>query len=521
MKKLSIPIHPILFAISPVLALYAFNVSEVSPSEIVAPILISLGATALLLVLSWVVFKRLTKPAIAITVFLALFFSYGHALTILVGSTLEGRVWILLAVVWLALLAWGIYSLAKTRRDLSKASGVLNVVGLALIFIPMVTIVAHETGATANPHETGIGAGAQTLEGGNATALPDVYYIVPDRYASEDILDEFYSFDNSEFIDYLKDTGFHVQPDAFSNYPRTPSSLASSLNMSYVNYLTEVVPDDSMDLRPFYSMIEDNYVCSLLKSQGYTYVHIGPWWEGTRENRFADVSFSYCQLPEFSMLTLKTTLAYPFCAKAGLLDDERARHRNCAVYAFEKLAEIPEMEEPTFTFAHILLPHPPFVFDEDGGYVTAQEENERSREENYLSQLRYANSQFKALIDSILSQSEVPPIIIIQADEGPLPQGDLRWRAQGNALHIKYDEATDDQIRQKMGILNAYYLPNVDIPASCEPVSPVNTFRLVFNLFFDADLEILPDRYYAYAEGYPYRFFEVTDVVVPDTHQQP
>ena len=47
-----------------------------------------------------------------------------------------------------------------------------------------------------------------------------------------------------------------------------------------------------------------------------------------------------------------------------------------------------------------------------------------------------------------------------------------------------------------------------------DSISPVNTFRLVFNYYFDTNYELLNDLSY-YITGYkePYKFTDVTDRV--------
>lgn len=86
--------------------------------------------------------------------------------------------------------------------------------------------------------------------------------------------------------------------------------------------------------------------------------------------------------------------------------------------------------------------------------------------------------------------------------------------------YVGFEEATEVELRVKYGILNAYYLPNVDkdaLNSSLYPsITPVNSFRLVFNLYFDADYELLPDKSYAPYKDYNYKFFEVTDEVQYD-----
>jgi hypothetical protein len=65
-----------------------------------------------------------------------------------------------------------------------------------------------------------------------------------------------------------------------------------------------------------------------------------------------------------------------------------------------------------------------------------------------------------------------------------------------------------------MGILNAYYLPNFDKKLLYPSITPVNSFRLVFNSYFDGTFELLPDENYAFVdESRIYSFFNVTDKV--------
>ena len=95
---------------------------------------------------------------------------------------------------------------------------------------------------------------------------------------------------------------------------------------------------------------------------------------------------------------------------------------------------------------------------------------------------------------------------MLQSDEGPFPPGtDYPWFA--------WEEATPEQLREKTRVLNAYCFPGVDTSVLYPSISPVNSFRVLFNLYFGADFEHLPDRNYGFCKGRPYDFFEITDVV--------
>lgn len=512
MKK-PLALHPILFAIFFVLALYSYNVAEVSPSEIALPIAIVLGCTLLLLLLSWLLLKDAPKAGVVISIFVVLFFSYGY---VAVGIENWGVTYKALWPIWVLIVVLSMYLVIRTRRDLRKLTTILNVIAITLVIIPTVNIAIQETKAASLDTNPGGNVGTYVTDLEETDALPDIYYIDLDRYASESTLKEFYSYDNSEFLDYLSSKGFYIASESKANYLKTHLSLASSLNMKYVNYLSEIVGEDSSDLDPFYEMLQDYEVWRFLKSKGYKYIHLGSWWEPTRKNEYADVNFNYWEVPQFSMTLFKTTMFYaialenerlPNWLRAPFIKEYRKAHWERILYQFDKLSEIPNMKEPTFVFAHLLVPHDPYIFDREGTYLTLEDEKKRSRIVNYVDQLIFTNSKVKALVDELLSNSEVPPIIILQSDEGPHPE-----RYALDETNFKWEEATEAELREKMGILSAYYLPNVDNSVLYPSITPVNSFRLVFNLYFDTNFELLPDRVYAFhSNRYQYKLFDVTD----------
>jgi len=160
-----------------------------------------------------------------------------------------------------------------------------------------------------------------------------------------------------------------------------------------------------------------------------------------------------------------------------------------------------------YNFAHMLIPHDPYVFDRDGNYLTATQSGKRTPEVNFVDHVVFANKQAEALIDQLLSASEIAPIIILQADEGPhIPRGTDR--------SSKWNAASEEELLAvKARILNAYYLPGVKKDALYQSISPVNSFRVLFNLYFNTNLELLPDKVYGHEQDRPYAFCDITDKV--------
>lgn len=311
----------------------------------------------------------------------------------------------------------------------------------------------------------------------------DIVYVIPDRYAGAATLRR-YGFDNSEFLDSLRDRGFYVAGLTLGNYQKTAHSMAASLGMRYLDPLARsgLEPDD---WGPLFREIRGSRVATFLEGRGYEYVHLGSWWSPTAEDPEADRNVRFAIPPGLPL-------------EQGL--------RVATLRQFEDIARAAARPGPQFVLAHVLLPHPPYVFDRYGGPYTERERTGVSRDEQYLEQLRFTNVLLLQLVDRLLGGPEAEdPIVILQSDEGPHPlpyEYDRFWNWFG---------ATDAQLREKFRLLNAYYLPGVEADGLSPSISPVNSFRVVLDEYFDQDLGLLPDRTFVFRdEAHLYRFREVT-----------
>ena len=129
-------------------------------------------------------------------------------------------------------------------------------------------------------------------------------------------------------------------------------------------------------------------------------------------------------------------------------------------------------------------------------------------EDGHIGQIKYINQEIRELVDELLSQENLP-IIIIQADEGPFPD-----RFQQNEVTFDWRKASTAEFQKKFRILNAMYFPDLSTEILYNSITPVNTFRLVFKEAFGADLPLLEDRSYANINYYHFfEFFEITEKV--------
>jgi hypothetical protein len=284
--------------------------------------------------------------------------------------------------------------------------------------------------------------------------------------------------------------------------------------MRYLDDLSKRVGPASTDWKPVYSMLGRHEVGRFLKARGYRYVNIGSRWEPTRSNPLADENIIFDPLSEFSRTLLDTTPLGPVSRGLGLGTDKLDPRRvewGRVLFQFEQLARAGNDGRPTFVFAHILLPHDPYVFDRDGDFLTTEQARRRGWRRNYVEQLIFANTMITRTVDRLLAGPGAEPIIILASDEGPPPGSDPENR----------DDAADSwakkstrQLRQKFGILATFHLPGVADPGIPQTITPVNIFRKVLSLYFNVDLPLLPDESFVWEDTrHLYRFVRVTDQV--------
>jgi hypothetical protein len=341
---------------------------------------------------------------------------------------------------------------------------------------------------------------------------PDIYYIILDGYASERTLEKYFDYDNTEFREYLKEKGFYVAERSRANYLSTHNSLASSLNLDYLHALVPNLDPDTRGRNVFHKLIEDNVVQAFLKGQGYTYIHSGSWWWPTRRNPHADVDINYLPAPPSLLwLARRHTLLQPFVYKPRnpilSFDEQQWRRVN---HKFARLAETIQLDSPKFVFAHFLVPHGPYIIDADGSRLLEELRAQRTPRQNYVNQLIATNAKVKQVIDILVADREHPSIILLQSDHGPLLQ-----LAEEDLEALDWRTTPTAGVDERSGILNAFYLPDAEEEELLYPsLSPVNSFRIVFNEYFDTQLALLPDWVFAHESRHrQYSFFDVTEAL--------
>jgi len=186
MIKKTVVIHPFLLAVYPVLFLYSHNSGEVAFRETFAPIALILGFTLPVWGILGFALKNWKKSGIIVSLFLILFFSYGNFRT-----PLEGK-WpvLLMTSTWIAIFMLGSFYTAASRKDFTKATTILNIIASILIALPVLNIIVHQFSNIKRTSHDDNSMPMQTDSQSTIKKLsyPDIYFIVLDSYARQDIL---------------------------------------------------------------------------------------------------------------------------------------------------------------------------------------------------------------------------------------------------------------------------------------------------------------------------------------------
>jgi hypothetical protein len=505
------PVHHVLIAAYPILYLVSINLGEVEPVEALVPLAVSVGASmALFLVLVVVgVPARRAALLVSIVAVVVLFFGLGSAAAASLGVTGTPML-----VAWLLLGAGLVAVVVVSRTDLRGITIVLNAGSAILVAITLVGIGGHllSEPATSGVRQPSDGEASPSPNPSAATgARPrDIYYFILDAYGAPRALNQYLDVPDDGFMDWLEGAGFEVLRETRSNYARTPLSLASSMNMTYLDELAAERGPDDPSHRPLVQMVRTAEAIHFLKDRGYSYVLLGSQYYLTPRSPLADVNPVFEQTSDFIGVLTQSTILPPLVSLMGVKDDLTVRRTiyDAAIWGLETFPELADLPGPKFVFMHLYLPHSPWVVDGDGDYVTAEEDDARPPTERYRTQYAFVDREIQELIAGLLDvPEEEQPIIILTPDHGPNTPG-MR-EVEGD---IDWEGASDAELDLKFAIFTAYHLPGVDDTCLYQGMSSVNQFRLVFDLYFDAGLPLLPDRSYIHRNrSHPYDLTDVTD----------
>ncbi len=478
-------------AVSPIM-LYTNNLGEVTLASLWRPLFFSIVVGLVAFGLSYLVFKNFQKAGLITGIIEIFIFSYGHLYNLIKFSTIFGfmigRHRYLFPFLFLifGLLIWWVI---KLEEDLQNITLVVNIAAIVLIIYQFILLLSFEMKVIAGLQRDNdlFNKSASVQYSGQR---PDIYIILLDGYMRSDWLEDSLGYDNSTFIQELKDLGFYIPPCSMSNYSYTLPSMTSELNMAYLENLFDPIEDIETS-----TILKHSEVRHLLEGLGYETVFFQNFypWVDIKDGDYYLSPDNINNYEPFEVLFLQTTiLTLPY----DLLERQLAELHWSPDYAvttgfgnliqsiFNYLQHPHDYEGPVFVYAHILSPHYPYVMNADG---TINYDWEDDLESSLVNTYKYLDEQTIIAVQSILANSDPEPIIIIQSDHG---SGEKAY---------------------KNLTLNAFLLPDGGEEVLYPTLTPVNFFRLIFDYYFDMDFDLLADKSYYSEEDSRYNYEEVQE----------
>lgn len=358
-----------------------------------------------------------------------------------------------------------IWFLLKAKKDLSQLNVYLNALGAAYCLYGLILL-----GSSIKPYDNSLEIAIleqkkhppQMSAAAPRQDMPDIYYIILDMYPSSDALKEYFQFDNGDFISSLKSRGFYVAQKSLAFSFNTMQSIASALNMTTDARLLDEPEEVTARI------IKMSIVPEIFRSQAYEFVNLSFFDLGDSPRFYGAFTVGEESRGNFHGLFLRTAVL----DVAANFEANNLYKVNLDIFARLKKIAGARRKSPRFIYAHVMMPHIPYCFDRNGNLISRLERKTESDKAAFLEQLIFTNKITLETVDGILKSSKVEPVIIIQGDHG-----------------FRQIEGADAR-----PILNAYYLPGKGQESLDQAIIPANTFRLLFNLYFNGHYELLKDE---------------------------
>ncbi len=473
----------VLYAIYPIMALYAYNVEQLKLSQAVLPLMITLTLAGIVYVMMRYIMKNSTKACITGAVLLVLFWHYGVIADFFSKWPVIGHA-MLMPALFIAYLVF-VFFVKKIEKlqNLQNTKTILLVPVSLLVAFNLFSVVSGEIKKSTTTYTLN-NTGFSTAYGKGE--YPDIYLLLFDEYAALPTMEEVWGYDNSAFAKRMEEKGFFFARNSQTRFVYTHMAIPTIMNLDY--------PAEDISRTESLLKYENNLVFRHLHQLGYQIHFLDGWgsFEYALSTPLEDFVCLYNTdygpaylLDEFSYMVFSRSMLMFFTAR--MIDANANLYYQAHNYFFDYIESFPKRQnpesKPRLLWAHVMAPHLPFVFDREGGfnenptnYWEYRDLSPETLRELYLQQYIYVTRRIDEMTTAILDNSESEPVIILLSDHGP------RRSSAGVA-----------DPRHHHRVLNAIYFPGREYPELHDSIAPVNTMRILFNKFFGTDYDMLDD----------------------------
>lgn len=398
-------------------------------------------AIGILVFFALIAFEVRQIPA-GFIVFGTLFVLLNYHTTLLV----PGVVWLVLVAAVGALLHWAV-------SDRTNTYLVVVILALTLLAPALQVVTQHVSHRVPYP----LSEAHSSVDARPTEAVEDVLVLIVDGYPMLSVADQWFGHDTEPLQEGLMEAGFEVPEVSWSHNTFTGLAVPSILQL---NQIADDSPKGQWgNRRSSYDIIGgENLVVETLRSAGFQYIHIEGGWDGSTCIR-ADVCLESSWLSEANWNLLAPSIF------ADIIEE---RHGSMAavntIPVVDHLANLDAFDddEPYVVFAHMFLPHAPYVVDSKCEVVATET---RPDSDDDYHRLRQQLSCVDSLLLDVVASLDRDVAVLIAGDHGT---------GEGGQVGSPSETWSNADIAERLGALLAYR-----IPGGCDgPDEPTNVYAM-------------------------------------------
>lgn len=291
---------------------------------------------------------------------------------------------------------------------------------------------------------------------------PNFYHFIMDEFSAPEIMKTYYDYDPSWFFEWLEEKGFAVGHNNRNETIDTTTILTNLMNLDYI--VDNGTPSTERE-----RLRKDAVLPKYLKGQGYEIIGLGSAYdefnvgEETVKAKAVTVGGK-----SFEYLFFDNTVVYPFISSVNI------EERNKILNAFEWFEDEENLSgNGKYVLTYLLLPHEPFFFDENGGFVDETNHNNWKDKQYYLGQYIYCCKMLQQAIGRIV-ENDPHAVIMLHSDHSARAADDYE-------LYLKWIGIHDAR-----RCVNAVYFGGEEFQ-NIDEISSLNTMRAVLTRLFDTE----------------------------------
>lgn len=434
----------------PALFIYFFNIKEAIFAQVAKPLVIFISVA----LSAWLVFGilsgKMAKGALTAILFMLVFMNYSLIDNIFRRIVPDWRWWRIAPCFLFLFINWALALRLFIKSSKADSYFMKIIVSIGSVFLALTLFntaggmytLASTSWLKSRPVDIGSPPAEHKSTISPADTQPNFYFLIFDEYARQDMLKKYAGYDNTPFLKGLERKGFSVSYSSYSTSDSTRTSIGNLLHYA-VKYQTDAETMEGIARPPLFEVF---------RKARYKIYSLSSIYQIDED--LVDVMLKPTTVLE-TLSIEKTVINGSFIACFQPNGNESYRADRLGL--LKQLAKIAEESStiPKFIFFHILLPHEPFIFDENADPLAYENMHNWANPKYYTGQLRFLSKELDKLTNIII-EKDPDAIVLMQSDHG-----------------ARYFKVKDN--RERLACFNCLYLRGKHV--QIEGLSTIDTLR--------------------------------------------